>query len=95
MSLITINVMSNDVKLDTIINLIKKLENRMSAIQEQIDGVTAILNKVFVEVTSANDALKATIADLEAQIAAGQAVDLTDLKEVSDRLDAINPDPAV
>jgi hypothetical protein len=84
--------MSNDVKLDTIINLIKKLENRMSALQEEIDGVTGTLNKVFTEVTSVNDALKATIADLEAQIADGQTADLTALKEVAGRLDALNPD---
>jgi len=95
MSLITINVMSNDAKLDELINILKKLENKMSVLQEQIDGVTTVLNKVFVEVTSANDALKATIADLEAQIANGQVADLTALKEVADRLDAINPDVAV
>lgn len=64
-----------------------KKEIRMSA-QETVDAVVAQLGKVKAEIIG-------KIADLEAQVAAGEVPDFSALTEVVDSLDAIVPDPVV
>lgn len=91
MSLITVNVHSNDVKLDEILSVINNIGEKM-ATQEEIDALTAQVNKVMAEVTTAKQVLVDQIAALEAQIAAGQTVDLTALKAAVQSIDDINPD---
>lgn len=57
----------------------------VSAAQDAVDAVTAQLGK-------AKDEILGEIANLEAQVAAGQAPDLTALKAAADALDGIVPD---
>jgi hypothetical protein len=59
----------------------------ISESQDAVDAVVAQLVKVRDEVV-------AEVANLEAQVAAGQAPDLTALKEIAQSLDDLNPDPA-
>lgn len=58
----------------------------MSATQEAIDAITAQLGKAKGEIL-------AEIANLEAQVAAGQEPDLTALKAAAQALDDVVPDP--
>lgn len=63
--------------------------------QEAVDKVTATLNKVLGEVTSAKDVLVAKMTELQAQLdAAGVAeqIDLSGLQSVAAALDDLNPD---
>lgn len=57
----------------------------MSEAQDVVDQITAQLDKVGGEITS-------KIADLEAQVAAGEAPDFTALKAAAQKLDDIVPD---
>jgi 3-oxoacyl-[acyl-carrier-protein] synthase III len=59
---------------------------RMST-QETVDAVTAKLDKVYTEVTSAREILLAEIARLQ-----GDQVDTTALEAAADKLDDINED---
>jgi hypothetical protein len=60
----------------------------MGAAQDVVDQVTAQLGK-------AKDEVLAKIADLEAQVAAGETPDFTALKEAAQGLDDVVPDPVV
>jgi hypothetical protein len=60
----------------------------MSEAQDAVDAVVAQLGK-------AKDEILTEVANLEAQVAAGQAPDLTALKAAAQSLDDINPDPVV
>ena len=66
--------------------------------QESIDAVVATLDKVYNEVTSQADALRAEIADVQAQLEAAnvpaEQVDLSALAAAAEKLDDIVPDPA-
>lgn len=70
------------------IHRLTRLENTMSDIQDAVDAVTAQVSKGTAEVV-------AQVAALEAQIAAGQAPDLTALKAAAQALDDLNADPVV
>jgi 16S rRNA G1207 methylase RsmC len=56
--------------------------------QDAVDAVTAQLSK-------AKEEILAEVAALEAQVAAGQPVDLTGLKAAAQGLDDLTPDPVV
>lgn len=60
----------------------------MGEVQDQVDAVVAELGK-------AKDEIVAKVADLEAQIAAGEAPDLTALKAAAQALDDVVPDAPV
>jgi cell division protein FtsB len=63
--------------------------------QETVDQVIAQLKKARAEIVAARDALNANITDLQNQLtAAGVAeqVDLTELQNVAQTLDELNPD---
>ncbi|MBB3752508.1 hypothetical protein FHT44_005020 [Mycolicibacterium sp. BK634] len=60
----------------------------MTAVQDTVDALTAQLGK-------AKDEIIAKVADLEAQVAAGEAPDLTALKAAVQALDDVVPDPVV
>lgn len=60
----------------------------MTATQDTINAITAQLGK-------AKDEILGEISNLEAQVAAGQAPDLTALKAAADALDGIVPDAPV
>ena len=62
-------------------------EMHMSA-QDTVDQIVAQLGKVKTE-------LVGKIADLEAQVAAGETPDLSELSAIVDSIDAIVPDPVV
>lgn len=57
----------------------------MSASQDAVDAVVA-------QLTKARDEIVAEVANLEAQVAAGQAPDLTALKAIAQSLDDLNAD---
>ena len=61
------------------------LQEEVMATQSDIDAIVAELNDAVAEIT-------AKIDELEAQVAAGQAVDLTALKAAADRLRDVVPD---
>jgi hypothetical protein len=60
----------------------------MGAVQDAIDQVTSQLDK-------AKDEILTEIANLESQVAAGQAPDLTALKAAAQGLDDVVPDDVV
>lgn len=67
---------------------ITRLENKMSDAQDAVDAVSAQLGK-------AKDEIVAEIAALEAQVANGEAPDLTALKAAAQALDDVVPDAPV
>jgi len=86
--------MSNDEKLDNIISILNTLEHRIMATQEDITLLTEQVVKVNTEVLNLKASLEAQIADLEAQVAAGNAIDLTGLKAAVQTIDDITEDTA-
>ena len=117
MKKITIENVENfncQVSLDEVIDLLTKMEARiMASLQDalaQLDTVVAQTQKIFAEVTLAKDAtelkineLQAMVAQLQADLANNQAVDLQPLIDKINNevlpalqvLDDINPDQAV
>ena len=93
MSLITINVY-NDAKLDKILLKLNQMESIIMSTQEEITQLTTQATKIFTEVTNLKATLEASIADLEAQIAAGNTLDLSALKAAIQSIDDIVPDAA-
>ena len=98
MSLIDINIHSNDTKLaelasamSQIVSLISKIGDTMTT-QTDIDLLTTQVTKVMHEVVTAKQVLLDRIAELQALIDAGQPVDLTALMAAVQGLDDINPD---
>lgn len=64
---------------------LSRLENKMSEAQDAVDAVATQLGK-------AKDEILSKIADLETQVAAGEAPDLTALKAAAQSLDDVVPD---
>lgn len=93
MSVITINVQSNnDVKLDTIVMLIKRIGDTMVT-QADLDVLTTQVTKVMTEVVDAKTVLMTRIAELQAIIDAGLPVlDLEPLKAAVMLLDDLHVD---
>jgi len=92
MSLITINVTSDDVKIDKLITLTKRLVIQMATTQETVDLLVDQVTKVNTEIVNLKATLEASIAELEAQIAAGGTIDLTALQAAVQSIDDIVPD---
>jgi hypothetical protein len=67
---------------------IDRLGRKMSEVQDAVDAIVVQLGK-------AKDEILAEIANLEAQIAAGEAPDLTALKAAAQSLDDVVPDAPV
>lgn len=102
MSIITINIKADSELLketNSLINenshLLSQIGIKIMALQEDVDLLTAQVNKVMTEIVNAKQALLDQIAALEAQIANNQPVDLTALKAAVQAIDDINPDVVV
>ena len=68
--------------------LSKKVTTIMGAVQDAVDAVAVQLGK-------AKDEIVSKIADLEAQIAAGETPDLSALKAAAQALDDVVPDAVI
>ena len=69
---------------------VQLLHSKVDILMTQQDDVNAVVTEIesdVADLTAASDAIKAEIANLEAQIAANQPVDLTALKAAVGNLD--------
>ena len=75
------------VALTVLLALVIDSWRRIVSTQDDVNALTAQVEKVYTEVTAARDELLAQIAELEAQ-----GVDVTSLKDAVQRLDDLNAD---
>ena len=93
MAALDINFTFNNDLLTKILTQLTDIGTQMATQQEQINTLTAQVNKVFTEVTLLKSTLEAAVADLELQLDNNMPVDLTALQTAVQSIDDIVIDP--